>query len=39
MCKFALHRIVSLGLFFSLLPGTLAALDKTVSKDFIVEPP
>ena len=39
MCKFALQRIVSLGLFFSFLPGTLAASDKTVSRDFIVEPP
>jgi hypothetical protein len=39
MCKLASQRIVFLGLFFSLLPGTLAALDKTVSRDFIVEPP
>ena len=39
MCKFTLQRIASLGLFFALLPGTLAALDKTVSKDFVVEPP
>ena len=39
MCKFALQWIVSLGLFLSLLPGTLAALDKTVSDKFIVEPP
>lgn len=39
MCKFALQRIVSLVLFLSLLPGTLAALDRTVSKDFVVEPP
>lgn len=39
MCGFALHRIVSLGPLFSLLPGTLGALDRTVSKDFIAEPP